>query len=125
MQTMRVKGDSLPAETQETATAYIVRENIQPFSETMEDGTVIQGYEWNETRVAPSELPLIEEGVLPAGATWTTALRRIRLLAQLKATDYVAAKLAEAEGDELAQLRQEYAGVIAQRKAWRAEINTL
>ena len=40
-------------------------------------------------------------------------------------TDYIAAKLAEAEGDELAQLRTEYAETIAQRRAWRTEINSL
>lgn len=122
MQTMTVRGDSSPAGIERTTTAVIVRQGITPFSETMEDGTVVQGYTWTETRLSPAEAEGIEAGRIPAE---NTACRRLRLLAQLSATDYVAAKLAEAEGEELAQLRQEYATIIAQRKAWRAEINSL
>lgn len=125
MRSMRVRGDALPSAQESTATAYIVRTGIAPFSETDEQGNVSQGYEWTELRLEPGEYQLVREGKLPAGAVWDNRLRRIRLLAQLEATDYVAAKLAEAEGEELAQLRQEYAEIIAQRKAWRAAINSL
>ncbi|MBQ6357377.1 MAG: hypothetical protein IJI97_00275 [Clostridia bacterium] len=125
MRSMRVRGDALPSAQESTATAYIVRTGIVPFSETDEQGNVSQGYEWTELRLEPGEYQLVREGKLPAGAVWDNRLRRIRLLAQLEATDYVAAKLAEAEGEELAQLRQEYAEIIAQRKAWRAAINSL
>ncbi|MBR2697722.1 MAG: hypothetical protein IKE76_03950 [Clostridia bacterium] len=125
MRSMRVRGDALPSAQESTATAYIVRTGIVPFSETDEQGNVSQGYEWTELRLEPGEYQLVREGKLPAGAEWDNRLRRIRLLAQLEATDYVAAKLAEAEGEELAQLRQEYAEIIAQRKAWRAAINSL
>lgn len=125
MKSMRVRGDALPSAQESTATAYIVRTGIVPFSETDEQGNVSQGYEWTELRLEPGEYQLVREGKLPAGAVWDNRLRRIRLLAQLEATDYVAAKLAEAEGEELAQLRQEYAEIIAQRKAWRAAINSL
>ena len=125
MKKMKVRGDTLPAETELTSTAYIARSDIQPFSETDEQGNVSSGYSWNEIRLDIGEYQLVREGKLPAGTTWTAPLRRIRLLAQLEATDYVAAKLAEAEGDELAQLRAEYAETIAQRKAWRIEINSL
>ena len=125
MRSMRVRGDALPSAQESTATAYIVRTGILPFSETDEQGNVSQGYEWTELRLEPGEYQLVREGKLPAGAEWDSRLCRIRLLAQLEATDYVAAKLAEAEGDELAQLRQEYAEIIAQRKAWRAAINSL
>ena len=125
MRSMRVRGDALPSAQESTATAYIVRTGIAPVSETDEQGNVSQGYEWTELRLEPGEYQLVREGKLPAGAVWDNRLRRIRLLAQLEATDYVAAKLAEAEGEELAQLRQEYAEIIAQRKAWRAAINSL
>ena len=125
MRSMRVRGDALPPAQESTATAYIVRTGIAPFSETDEQGNVSQGYEWTELRLEPGEYQLVREGKVPAGAVWDNRLRRIRLLAQLEATDYVAAKLAEAEGEELAQLRQEYAEIIAQRKAWRAAINSL
>ena len=125
MRTMRVRGDTLPSATETTATAYIVRTGIAPFSETDEQGNISSGYTWNEIRLDIAEYQIVREGKLPAGATWTNPLRRIRLLAQLEATDYIAAKLAEAEGDELVQLRQEYAQTIVQRKAWRAEINSL
>lgn len=125
MRSMRVRGDALPSAQESTATAYIVRTGIVPFSETDEQGNVSQGYEWTELRLEPGEYQLVREGKLPAGAMWDNRLCRIRLLAQLEATDYVAAKLAEAEGEELAQLRQEYAEIIAQRKAWRAAINSL
>ena len=125
MRSMRVRGDALPSAQESTATAYIVRTGIAPFSETDEQGNVSQGYEWTELRLEPGEYQLVREGKLPAGAVWDNRLSRIRLLAQLEATDYVAAKLAEAEGEELAQLRQEYAEIIAQRKAWRAAINSL
>ena len=125
MRSMRVRGDALPSAQESTATAYIVRTGIVPFSETDEQGNVSQGYEWTELRLEPGEYQLVREGKVPAGAVWDNRLRRIRLLAQLEATDYVAAKLAEAEGEELAQLRQEYAEIIAQRKAWRAAINSL
>ncbi len=123
---MTVRGDYLPAKTEQTSTEYIVREGIAPFSETKEDGTVEEGYSWTETRLTLAEQRLVEKGELPAGASWTTALRRIHLLAELAATDYIAAKLAEATTDEeSAALRAEYAQVIADRKAWRAEINSL
>jgi len=122
MKTDTVRGDSIPAQIERAQTVVIIREGIQPFSEPQEDGTVIQGYLWSETRLSPAEAEGIEAGRIPAE---NTACRRLRLLAQLSATDYVAAKLAEAEGEELAQLRQEYAPIIAQRKAWRAEINSL
>lgn len=53
--------------------------------------------------------------------------RRIaELKAQLNSTDYVVIKIAESDDpDEQAQLREHYAGVIANRKAWRDEINEL
>jgi len=122
MKTYTVRGDSTPAQIERAQTVTIVREGIQPFTEPQEDGTVIQGYTWTETRLSPAETEGIEAGRIPAE---NTACRRLRLLAQLTATDYVAAKLAEAEGDELAQLRQEYAEILSQRRAWRAEINSL
>lgn len=121
MQTYNVKGDEIPAGIERTSTAVIVRSGVSPFSETQEDGTVVQGYQWTETRLTPAEASLAEAGKVAD----TPVTRRLYLLARLADTDYVAAKLAEAEGEELAQLRQEYATVIAQRKQWRAEINSL
>ena len=48
------------------------------------------------------------------------------LKTQLSNTDYVVIKIAEsADAEEQAQLREEYAEVITNRKAWRAEINEL
>lgn len=125
MRTMTVRGDSSPRTAELTENAYIIRKGIQPFADTQEDGTVSQGYTWTEVRLDREEYLAVREGRLPPGAAWTADLRRIRLLAQLEETDYIAAKLAEAEGDELTQLRAEYAGIIAQRKAWRVEINSL
>lgn len=52
--------------------------------------------------------------------------RIAELKAQLDSTDYVVLKIAEADtAEEQAQLREHYAEVIANRKAWRAEINEL
>lgn len=53
--------------------------------------------------------------------------RRIaELKGQLDSTDYVVIKITESDdAEEQAQLREEYAEVITNRKAWRAEINEL
>ena len=47
------------------------------------------------------------------------------LQGKLAATDYVAAKLAEVDGEQRAALLEEYAEVLAQRQAWRREIGEL
>lgn len=49
------------------------------------------------------------------------------LKAQLAATDYIAAKLAEVAGseEEYAAIKEEYAEELAQRAEWRAKINEL
>lgn len=44
---------------------------------------------------------------------------------RLADTDYVAAKLAEVDGEQRAALLAEYAEVLAQRQAWRSEIGKL
>ena len=61
---------------------------------------------------------------------WTpapqSAHERIDELKQLLAnTDYVAAKLAEVDGEQRAALLAEYADVLEQRRAWRREIGKL
>lgn len=54
------------------------------------------------------------------------AAERIAALKQLLAnTDYVAAKLAEVDGEQRAALLAEYAEVLEQRRAWRREIGEL
>lgn len=54
------------------------------------------------------------------------AAERIASLNQLLAnTDYVAAKLAEVDGEERAALLAQYAEVLDQRRAWREEIGKL
>lgn len=61
---------------------------------------------------------VIRDGVAypePKPATEVVDLKK-----KLEATDYVAAKIAEG-----AATREEYAGLIAQRQAWRDRINTL
>ena len=55
MQTYNVKGDEIPAGIERTSTAVIVRSGVSPFSETQEDGTVVQGYQWTETRLTPAK----------------------------------------------------------------------
>lgn len=47
------------------------------------------------------------------------------LKAELSSTDYVVIKIAEATGEEADSLREKYAQVIADRKAWREQINNL
>lgn len=49
-----------------------------------------------------------------------TDIRLSELRARLAETDYIACKIAEGSAT-----RAEYAAEIEQRKAWRAEINTL
>lgn len=44
---------------------------------------------------------------------------------RLDDTDYVAAKLAEVDGEQRAALLTQYAEVLAQRQAWREEIGEL
>lgn len=61
---------------------------------------------------------------------WTPAPQstheRIDELKQLLAnTDYVAAKLAEVDGEQREALLAEYAEVLEQRRAWRREIGEL
>lgn len=61
---------------------------------------------------------------------WTpapqSAHERIDELKQALAdTDYVAAKLAEVDGEQRAALLAEYADVLEQRRAWREEIGKL
>lgn len=54
------------------------------------------------------------------------AEERIAALKQLLAnTDYVAAKLAEVDGEQRAALLAQYAEVLEQRRAWRREIGEL
>lgn len=53
------------------------------------------------------------------------AERVAELKANLAKTDYVAWKLAEVDGDARQAMLDEYADVLAQRQAWRDEINTL
>lgn len=63
---------------------------------------------------------------IPAPTQDVINQERITKLKQMLAdTDYVAAKLAEVDGEERAALLAEYAEVLAQRKAWRNEINNL
>ena len=55
-----------------------------------------------------------------------TAAERIGELKQaLAETDYVAAKLAEVDGEERATMLAEYAEVLEKRRAWRREIGEL
>lgn len=55
-----------------------------------------------------------------------TAQERVAELKQALAdSDYVAAKLAEVDGEQRAALLAEYAEVLAQRQAWRSEIGEL
>lgn len=61
----------------------------------------------------------------PYTAAELAPLRVAELQEKLAATDYVAAKLAEADGEERTALLAEYAETLAARRAWRAEINTL
>ena len=53
--------------------------------------------------------------------------KRITILIEmLNATDYIVTKIAEAETVEEQQaLRTKYADILAQRRAWRTEINEL
>lgn len=61
---------------------------------------------------------VLEYTVIP---TTTRLEQRISALkSQLSATDYAVIKIAEG-----AATAEEYAGIIADREAWRAEINTL
>ena len=54
------------------------------------------------------------------------AAERIAALKQLLAnTDYVAAKLAEVDGEQRSDMLAEYAEVLEQRRAWREEIGKL
>lgn len=61
----------------------------------------------------------------PYTAAELAPLRAEELREKLAATDYVAAKLAEADGGAREALLAEYAETLAARRAWRAEINTL
>lgn len=64
---------------------------------------------------------------VPAPSEEEIKQRRIsELKAELSSTDYVVIKIAEADTtEEQQQLREHYADVIANRKMWRTEINTL
>lgn len=94
MQTISVRGNPRPKEKEETALLYIIRRDIQPYTSTMEDGTVIEEYTWTETRLTVAEVMEIRSGRLPAGASWTADLRRIERGALLDRADVL---LAEAE----------------------------
>lgn len=61
----------------------------------------------------------------PYTAEELAPLRVAELREKLASTDYVAAKLAEADGAARNALLAEYADTLAARRAWRAEINTL
>ncbi len=70
----------------------------------------------------------LEDGVIRD--VWSpapqTAQERIAELKQALAdSDYVAAKLAEVDGEQRAALLTQYAEVLAQRQAWRSEIGEL
>ena len=51
---------------------------------------------------------------------------RLRLMMELSRTDYITAKIIEADTlEEQHAIREQYADMIAQRKQWRARINEL
>ena len=51
--------------------------------------------------------------------------RVAELHAKLEETDYVAAKLAEVDGEERIEMLKYYSDILANRKAWREEIRSL
>lgn len=55
----------------------------------------------------------------------TNEERVAELKQKLADSDYAVIKIAEATGEEAEVLREKYAQVIADRKAWREEINQL
>lgn len=118
----KVRGNEIPAEYLETPTVTIVCENIHPFTEDA-DGTTYEGYEWDETRFTPAETSAVKRGDTLGLAQQSGAMRKVYLRGKLSETDYVIAKIAEAEGDEAQALRREYADIIAQRRSWRSELN--
>lgn len=126
MQSFTAEGSVRPSDYEKTTTARIIRENIQPYSRTEEDGSIIEGFTWKETRLTPEEAYLIEQGKgLYAQQNPSNAVKIVYYRGRLADTDYIIAKIAEAEGVEAQALRETYANLISQRKQWRAELNSL
>lgn len=77
-------------------------------------------FEYVGGEIRPRAEEAIAEERAPILAAEAAQERIEELKAQLAATDYIAAKIAEGSAT-----REEYADMIAQRQAWRAEINEL
>lgn len=80
-----------------------------------------------KTRTVSETVRRFEIQEIPEPSEEEIKARRIaELKEELNSTDYVILKIAETDdADEQAQLREHYADIIANRKAWRDEINEL
>lgn len=72
-------------------------------------------------------VPRTDEDKQPEVDKLNAAAEIAKLKAQLAATDYIAAKLAEVAGseEEYAKIKEEYAEELAHRAYWRSKINDL
>ncbi len=102
----------------ETLTAYAAAHGYKPYypSPAPEDGGYYHhGYRETAKQIRDVYTPLSDVEAAP--------LKIADLKQKLFETDYVAAKLAEAEGIERESLTDAYSDVLAQRKEWRKQIN--
>lgn len=84
------------------------------------DADGIPLYQWSGRGIVSRETAQISEERAAVAQQKQKAERLEELHKLLSATDYIACKIAEG-----AATREEYAGQIAQRQAWRDEINSL
>ncbi len=81
--------------------------------------------------IAGIDYDITENGLIPlvsedeVGKTYKAAVRIDECKQYLSNTDWVVAKIAEAEGDDQTQLREKYADILTKRKEYRFEINSL
>jgi len=101
--------------------AYNLKE---PLANVLEDTTgyvEITKAEWDELTYVAPHVPTAAELAREEKLNAIAAAK-----AYLASTDYIVIKIAEAEdAEEIASIREEYADIIAERKAKRALINEL
>lgn len=112
--------DTMPLPFREGYGIILITTHVTPYSYSDIDGTVT-GFSYTEYALSPTEYHDIQYGYFGDDPV----LRIVYLKHQLAETDYIAAKLAEADAEEEAELREHYAEVLEFRKGWREEIRRL
>ena len=115
-----------------TETTTLTDENGEPITQTITE-TVRDGLEDGYTQITEEEFNKLSNKRYEPTEEQKAKIEKARQIAELKKklddTDYIVLKIAEAQADgeteTVAELKTTYATELANRKAWREQINEL